>query len=163
MGPESALLTASALHLGFQAAVTVVVYPALAELPVDAWPTSHAAHSRRIVWVVGPVYLAVAAAGLWVLISGPYTLLVLVAVAGNALAALTTAFVAAPTHGRLGKEGPTPSLLRRLMRADRVRLVGLSWPSAPLCWPPDNGGYGGRLGVLDRPWRHLHRCRREAR
>ncbi len=124
MGPASALLTASALHLGFQAAVTVVVYPALADLPVEAWPTAHAAHSRRIVWVVGPVYAAVAAACLWVLLSGHSTVWLMAAVAGNALAGLTTALVAAPTHGRLDKEAPTPVLLRRLIRADQLRLVG---------------------------------------
>ena len=47
------------------------------------------------------------------------------AVAGNALALATTALVAAPTHGRLGREGPTTALLARLLLADRVRLLAV--------------------------------------
>ena len=49
-----------------------------------------------------------------------------VAVAGGALAVLTTAAVAAPTHGRLATASAErrPALLRRLDRADRVRTLG---------------------------------------
>ena len=39
------------------------------------------------------------------------------------LLSLTTALVAAPTHGRLGR-GRTDALVRRLLVADRVRLLG---------------------------------------
>ncbi len=124
MDAAEALLTTSALHAGFQAVVTVVVYPALADTPAEAWPVAHAAHSRRISVVVGPLYLLLAAANLWVLVDGPHSAAALVAVAGNLLAGLTTAAVAAPTHGRLGREGPQPALLHRLLVADRVRLAG---------------------------------------
>jgi hypothetical protein len=123
MNPVDALLGATALHVGFQAVVTVVVYPALADLPADRWAAAHAAHSRRITAVVAPVYVAVAAACLWVLLSGPYPRVLLLAIAGNALAALSTASVAAPTHSRLGREGPTPQVMRRLLRTDQVRLL----------------------------------------
>lgn len=64
MGPENALIAVSALHVGFQAVVTLVVYPALAEVLATTWTTAHDAHSRRIAAVVAPVYLAVAAAWL---------------------------------------------------------------------------------------------------
>ena len=124
MGPESALLAATALHLGFQAVVTVVVYPALADLPADRWSAGHDAHSRRVVAVVGPVYLAVAAASLWALVALPLKIPLLLAVLGSGLAELATAFVAAPVHGRLGREGRTPRLVGRLLGADRVRLFG---------------------------------------
>ena len=122
MDPVAALLAATALHVGFQVVVTVLVYPALAEVPADRWAAAHAAHSRRITAVVAPVYVAVAAACLWLLLSGPYTLPLMLAIGGNALAGLSTAVVAAPTHSRLGREGPTPQLMRRLLLTDQVRL-----------------------------------------
>ena len=119
-----ALLAASAAHAGFSVVVTVVVYPALADRAGSDpdWPARHDAHSRRIVWVVGPLYLLVAAACLATLVSGPGPA-ALVAVAGNGAAAVVTATLAAPTHGRLGREGPTPALVSRLLRADRVRTA----------------------------------------
>lgn len=123
MDAADTLLAASALHAGFQAVVTGVVYPALVTVPAGEWAAAHAAHSRRITAVVAPVYVAVAAACLWLLVSGPYTVPLLVAVTGNAVAALVTAFVAAPAHGRLGRQEPTPRLVRHLLVADRVRLL----------------------------------------
>jgi hypothetical protein len=119
----TALLAASALHLGFQLVVSVVVYPALVDVAPDRWTAAHTAHSQRISLVVAPVYVLLAAACLWVLVAGPRTPGLLLAVAGAAVAALATALVAAPTHGRLGREGPTAGLLARLERADRVRLT----------------------------------------
>ncbi len=124
MVPENALLAASALHVGFQAVVTLVVYPALADVPATLWSTAHAAHSRRITAVVAPVYVAVGAACLWALVSLPSTVPLLLAVGGHVLAGVVTAAVAAPTHSRLGRQGVTPVVMRRLVRADRVRLLG---------------------------------------
>ena len=119
---SSALLGASALHLGFQLTVSLVVYPALADTPRDRWRDVHAAHSRRITWVVAPLYVLVAAACVRALVAGPGSWEV-VAIAGNALAAATTALVAAPLHGRLGA-GPSAELIRRLRRADAFRTLG---------------------------------------
>lgn len=124
MTPETALVAAGGLHLGFQAVVTVVVYPALVATRADDWGGVHAAHSRRISVVVGPLYVAVAAVCLWVLVAGPHTPWTLVACAGHAVAAVTTAVSAAPTHGRLGRSGPGAGDIARLLRADRVRLAG---------------------------------------
>ena len=124
MDAGGALLAAGALHAGFQATVTLVVYPALADLSPSAWGAGHAAHSRRISLVVGPVYLAVVTACVWALVSLPVTAAVAFAVAGHGLAAVATALVAAPAHGRLGRDGRTPVVLRRLLVADRVRLGG---------------------------------------
>lgn len=118
------LLLVSGLHLGFQATVSLVVYPALAEVGDERWAAAHAGHSRRISLVVGPLYLAVAAVCATVLLAGPRTPETLLAVLGHAVAAAATATVAAPTHGRLGIDGPTPALLRRLNRADYVRTAG---------------------------------------
>jgi hypothetical protein len=121
--PESLLLTASALHVGFQATVTVVTYPALAEVEPARWSQAHSAHSRRITWVVAPLYLVVTVACAWVLTVGPWSLAAMAAVTGNLVAVLTTAGVAAPTHTRLGRDGRTDDLLARLLRADRARLA----------------------------------------
>ncbi len=45
---ETALLTATAVHLGFQVAVSVLVYPALTRVPAEHWAEAHKAHSRAI-------------------------------------------------------------------------------------------------------------------
>lgn len=119
----TALVAAGGLHLGFQAVVTVVVYPALASTHPDDWDTAHAAHSRRISWLVAPLYVAVAGVCLWVLVDGPLTAWTLTAVAGHAVAAGTTAVMAAPSHGRLGRHGPSDAELQLLLTADRVRLA----------------------------------------
>ena len=119
-----ALLAVSALHAGFQLVVSVVVYPALADVPAERWEPAHEAHARRISWLVAPLYAAVAAACLWLLVAGPPTTATVLAVCGHAVAAGTTAAVAAPAHGRLGREGKQPRLVRRLLVADRVRTAG---------------------------------------
>lgn len=72
--------------------------------------------------MVGPLYLLVAAACLWTLLSRPGAA-ALVAVAGNAAAALVTVVAAAPTHARLTAQGPRPELLDRLLRVDRLRTA----------------------------------------
>jgi hypothetical protein len=124
MTATEALVAVSALHAGFQLVVTVVVYPALAEVPAERWPAAHAAHTRRITWVVAPLYAVVAAVCGWALLGWPVPVAVAVALLGHALAAGTTACVAAPTHGRLGREGRRPELVRRLLTSDRLRTAG---------------------------------------
>lgn len=122
LAPDVGLLAATALHLGFQAVVTLVVYPALAEVPPERWGAAHAAHTRRITVLVAPVYGLLAAACLHVLLAGPRTPLVLLSVTGAVVAALSTAVVAGPAHSRLAT-GRSPELLARLSAADRVRLL----------------------------------------
>ena len=123
-GASEALLAAAALHLGFQLVVTAVVYPALVTTPVPDFPAAHTAHSRRITPVVAVVYGSLLLAWVWVALTGEVAPRLWTALAGSVLTAATTASVAAPTHARLGREGPRPELLRRLRRADAVRLVG---------------------------------------
>ena len=120
---STALLVAACLHAGFQATVTLAVYPALADLPLEDWERGHDAHSRRITVLVAPLYGLLLATSAWSLISGPDAA-TWVALAGLAMAGGTTAAVAAPLHGRLGREGPRPALLRRLLVADYVRSAG---------------------------------------
>jgi hypothetical protein len=114
-------VAATALHLGFQLTVTLIVYPALADTPEDRWHEVHDAHSRRITPVVVVVYgLLVAACG-WALLAGPDGWTV-VSVAAAGVAGLLTAFGAAPAHGRLGA-GRSQPLLDRLLLIDRARAV----------------------------------------
>ena len=117
----SALLAATAVHLGFQATVTAVVYPALARVPAAGWAQAHRAHTRAITPVVAVVYGVLAVTGGWALLTGPggWTLLALAAVA---VAVLVTAVAAAPAHQRLGA-GHDPRRLARLLRADRLRAA----------------------------------------
>ncbi|GAA3342872.1 hypothetical protein GCM10020358_39460 [Amorphoplanes nipponensis] len=115
------LLAASALHLGFQLTVSLVVYPALADLDEGRWAAAHDAHSRRITPVVVLVYALLVVACGWAVLAGPdgWTIVALVAAA---TAGLLTAFGAAPAHGRLGRSWSRP-LLHRLLHIDRARAV----------------------------------------
>ncbi|WP_432495311.1 hypothetical protein [Kineococcus gypseus] len=124
MDALTALLGSAALHAGFQAVVTLVVYPALAATGERDWAQVHAAHSRRIAPVVAVVYLSVLGTWAWVLAVHPLTGWLVAAGAGSALAGGATALVAGPTHTRLSRRGPRPELLRRLLRADALRLAG---------------------------------------
>lgn len=122
MTSGAALLAATAVHLGFQLTVTVLVYPALARIPADRWPVAHAAHSRAITPLVALIYGGLLATGIWTLASGlpgPWTL---VALTATAAAVLVTAAAAAPAHGRL-ENGHDADRIARLLRADRLRAV----------------------------------------
>jgi hypothetical protein len=114
------LLAAVALHAGFQLTVTAIVYPALASTPEDDWAEAHARHSRRIAPLVALVYGARVVACALAATADP-SLGTWVALAGTAVAILVTATTAAPLHGRLDARDPT--LLARLLAADRVRCV----------------------------------------
>lgn len=115
------MLAATAVHLGFQATVTLLVYPALARVPAAGWADAHRAHSRAVTPVVVVVYGALVLSGGWALLSRPggWTGVALAAVA---VALLVTAVAAAPAHGRLGA-GHDAGRIRRLLAVDRVRAV----------------------------------------
>ena len=120
---STAFALAAVLHAGFQVTVTALVYPALVRVGLehpDEWRGAHERHSRTIVVLVGVVYVALLAAGTWLLTSGPGPL-DLLALAGAWGAVLVTGVAAAPTHGRL--DSPEPALLRRLVVADRARCA----------------------------------------
>lgn len=138
-GWTTALLAATGVHAGFQATVTVLVYPALARLPEDAWARGHAAHTRAITPLVAVVYgaLLVACAGAAISAlrsaDGAESFAVWVAVAASAAVLALTATLAAPTHSRLAS-GRTEPLLRRLLLADRARLAGALVALAAALW-----------------------------
>ena len=125
--PALWLLLVAAAHLGFQVTVTVMVYPALRDVPPDDWTRSHALHSRRIVPLVGALYLPLVALLAWAAVAHPDDPGTWLAVAGGVLSVGTTAAVAAPVHGQLGgavSRDDRARLTRRLMAADRVRALG---------------------------------------
>jgi hypothetical protein len=116
----TAFALAAALHAGFQLTVTVLVYPALVEVPPERWTEAHARHSRRIAPVVGVVYAALLASGVAAVVDGPDALTwVALALTSGALA--VTATLAAPLHGRLTPE--SDDLRARLLTVDRVRCA----------------------------------------
>lgn len=121
LSPETVLTAATAVHLGFQATVTVVVYPALARTPPPQWPVAHSAHSRAVAPMVAVVYGCLLAACGWSLWSAPNAA-TMVAVAATATAMLVTAVSAGPAHGKLA-HGHDPDRIRRLLRVDRLRAV----------------------------------------
>ncbi|MGA9745861.1 MAG: hypothetical protein WBQ50_00235, partial [Nocardioides sp.] len=65
------LLVATAVHLGFQVSVTLLVYPALGRVGADSWPAAHAAHSRAIVPLVVVVYGALVLSGTAAVLATP--------------------------------------------------------------------------------------------
>jgi hypothetical protein len=115
------LLAATGVHLGFQLVVTLLVYPGFAEVADEHWASHHDRHSRRITPLVVIVYGLLVVACALALVTGP-TALQTASVASCGVAAVATAAVAAPAHSRLAA-GRDPALLRRLLYADRVRLL----------------------------------------
>lgn len=119
---SAALLGATAAHAGFQATVTLLVYPALARVTARDWSSAHALHSRRITPLVVVVYGALLVACAGAVVSSPTSIGVWVAVLGAAGTFLVTATAAAPTHGKLAA-GRSDPLVARLLHADRLRLA----------------------------------------
>lgn len=119
----TALLVVAAGHVGLQLTVTTLVYPALAAIRPDDWALAHERHSRRITPLVVLAYGGLVLAGGWVAVSEPFGLALAVALAAAVATIVLTGAVAAPLHGRLGRVGPEPALLGRLLVVDRIRLV----------------------------------------
>ena len=117
------LVAATAVHAGFQLTVTCLVYPALARVGPTEFARAHAAHSRAIVPLVGLVYGAAVVAVVGTVVGAPRSVLAWSAAGATAGAVLVTAFRAAPLHGRLGRHGPEPDLVRSLILTDRVRTL----------------------------------------
>lgn len=117
------LVLAAGAHLGFQLTVTLVVYPALADVSPDRWSRAHDAHSRRITPAVVLVYAGLLVAVLASLWSEPALPATVAAAAGAGACVTLTAAAAVPLHSRLGR-GHDALLLRRLLLVDRLRLLG---------------------------------------
>jgi hypothetical protein len=121
---EQFLLLATGVHLGFQAVVTLVVYPGLVNLAPDDWERGHESHTHRMIIVVIPVYAALTMALGWALATVSFSPALIVTSGALLTVGMTTALVAAPIHHRLSTGGPTQKLIRILRRADTFRLIG---------------------------------------
>lgn len=123
------LVAAAGVHLGFQATVTFLVYPALVARGRRgdvSWGEVHGEHSATITPVVVVVYGGLLVPFLvttWRLVADGAQWGAVLAVVGAGLAFGATALVAAPAHRRLGR-GWSEVAARRLLRADVVRLLG---------------------------------------
>ena len=124
MSAEQFLLLATGVHLGFQAVVTIVVYPGLVNLAPHDWERGHAAHTHRMVIVVVPVYAVLVLAIGWALATVSFSTALIVTTGALLTVGVTTALVAAPIHHRLSVSGPNQKLIRNLRRADTFRLIG---------------------------------------
>ena len=120
------LLLVAAGHLGFQLTVSLVVYPALGEVGDEAWPAAHEGHSRRIAPLVGALYVPLVLVLAWTAAREPQAAGTWLALVGGALSVVTTAVIAAPLHGRLGRAtaAERTDLLGDLGRVDLIRTVG---------------------------------------
>lgn len=117
------LLVVAAAHAGFQLTVTSLVYPALVATPPDGWATVHDLHSRRIAPLVVLLYGGLVVTGAWAAVSEPWSTALVLALVLAVATVLVTGALAAPLHGRVGRVGPRPELVRRLLRVDRLRAV----------------------------------------
>ena len=114
----TAFLAAASAHAGFQATVTLVVYPTLAHVRTAHWRQAHDRHTHDIRVLVAVAYLLVAGTGVWWL-ADDFSTLPVVAVLLGLLPMALTAIVAAPLHRRLVKRDE--DALTRLITVDRVR------------------------------------------
>src|SRR4051795_13335868 len=96
----AAFLAAASAHAGFQATVTLVVYPTLSHVRAAHWRQAHDRHSKAIWPLVAVVYLGLVATSVWWLVDD-WSALAVIAVALAALAMVVTALVAAPLHRQL--------------------------------------------------------------
>lgn len=121
-----ALLTTSAVHLGFQSLVTSVVYPQLFDGPTHGIAERQADHARRI----APVALTLYATGLGAAGWATYgtvrshgraglTATVLACASTIAVPAVTAGVL--PLHRGIAQERVTGSRIKALMASDRLR------------------------------------------
>lgn len=123
--PAAALahLVGTALYAGFQLTVRLVVYPQMTGVPGPAFAAYEAAHTRRVVVLVGPLFalLAGTVAALWLVDGVPAAGAAAATAAFAALLAVTW-LGAVPQHARLAA-GFDAAAHRRLLRADTLRVV----------------------------------------
>jgi hypothetical protein len=116
----TAFLAAASAHAGFQATVTLVVYPTLAHVRAAHWRQAHDRHTSHIRLLVVVIYLALVGTGVWWL-AVDWSALAVVAVVLALLAVAVTAVLAAPLHRRLVKRDD--AAVARLIAVDRWRTV----------------------------------------
>ena len=129
-------LALAAGYAGVQWTVRGLVYPQFGLVPASAFPAFHEGHSRRIAWIVGPLFAGQLTTTTWLLLDRPAgTPLAAVLTGAGCLAVvlLVTGLVAVPQHRRLGG-GRDPVAYRRLLRTDTVRSVAAGGSLLAALW-----------------------------
>jgi hypothetical protein len=116
----TAFLAAASAHAGFQATVTLVVYPTLSHVRSAHWRQAHDRHMHDIRPLVAVAYLALVATSVWWL-ADDWSPLAVVAVVLALLSMAVTAVLAAPLHRRLIKRDD--ATVARLLAVDRGRTA----------------------------------------
>lgn len=122
-----ALLTASAVHLGFQSAVTSDVYPQLFDGPSHDLAERQADHARRITPTAIAVYTSTLAAAGWTAYGAIRSadqrgrVATTIACATAAVVPALTAAVAVPLHVGVANDRITGVGLQAIIMSDRVR------------------------------------------
>jgi len=105
--------------------IQLVHYPLMHQIPDDAFITYEQEHTRRITFVVGPLMLIEGLCVLAVFFARPEGVPLWSTWIGGAIEAIAlgvTAFISAPTHGRL-EAGPNPTLLHWLVTTNWIRTA----------------------------------------
>lgn len=122
-----ALLTTSAVHLGFQSVVTSDVYPQLFDGQMRGLPERQADHARRIAPVAVAVYASTLCAAGWAVYGSVRSseergrAATALACATAAVVPTLTAGVAVPLHVGVANEKITRGRLQSLLASDRLR------------------------------------------
>jgi len=116
----TAFLASASAHAGFQATVTLVVYPTLSHVRAAHWRQAHDRHTKQVRPLVAVLYLALAATSVWWL-AVDWSRLAVLAVVLVALPVAVTAVLAAPLHRRLVRRDE--EALTRLLGVDKARTV----------------------------------------
>jgi len=133
-----AALTALGLYaLGIGWMTQQVSYPLFSHVPEGQFVAYHRNYSRRIpIVIIVPGFTYFLASMAFVALRPDPVPLWLAAVVGlGGLASLVaTVGFAIPCHQRLQREGSSPTVLRRLRNADRVRAYGATINAVLLLW-----------------------------
>lgn len=115
------LLVATSLYAGFQVTIRALVYPQFAGVPTQAFAAYERQHTRRVSFVVGPLFALFAATLVAAFASRPDVWCVAVAICFVGILALT-AWGAVPQHRRLSVAFEAAAH-RRLLAVDSGRVA----------------------------------------
>lgn len=121
--------------LGLIWTVQLVSYPGFLHVPADQFPAVHRAHSRRISWVVVPLFIMeVAACVAWLcLLPDTRTAWHVSVMACVAMAWTSTFLIQVPLHHRLSRQ-PETAVILRLIATNWLRTIAWSGKAGLMVW-----------------------------
>ena len=120
-----AQVAASAGMFGVIWVIQLVQYPLMSLVPSESFRAYEKGHQRRITWVVAPLMAVEGGCVLLVFFWRPGAIPFALALIGGVLEAIAigvTAFISAPTHGRLASTGDQ-RLLDHLIATNWIRSI----------------------------------------